>query len=271
MKECVQSYYIRDGQIEDCRSFQLGMINEGKSIYEVTRLLGTRLLFIEDHLDRLVSSLKMEGIEPWLTREDILVHLGDLIHKNPAREGNVKIVMNLGPSGEKHFLAYFVHHRYPSVKDYKNGVKVITFPFERLYPNKKIWRPDFRREVNDALNESGAFEALLTDSKGLITEASKANIFAVRKDAVITPPDGVVLPGITRAHILKICCDLRIPVIYKKLDLKELPLYEVLFLSGTSPKILPVSRVNEMKIPIYSPVLKMLTKKYEYIIQNYIT
>jgi branched-chain amino acid aminotransferase len=179
--------------------------------------------------------------------------------------------MNVSTRGVRQFLAYFVNHRYPSEDDYKNGVKVITFPFERLDPNKKIWRPDFRRKVSDAIRKSNAFEALLLDSEGLITEASKANVFGVSKDAVITPPDGVILPGITRAYIMKICYDLRIPVIYKKLDLKELPLYEVLFLTGTSPKILPVSRVNEMKTPINSPVLKKLTEKYESIIQNYIT
>lgn len=270
MQECVQSYYLKDGKISDCQSFHTRLINSGTSIYEVARLSGTRLLFIEDHLERLFSSLEMEGIKPWLSRKDILGHLDALINKINIHEGNVKIVMNVGSDGNKHSLAYFVAHYYPSEENYINGVKVITFPFERPDPNKKIWRPVFRREVAEAIQKSGSFEALLLDSRGFLTEASKANIFAIQGDAIITPPKAVVLPGITRSYIINICNNLNIPVLYRKLDLNEIPSYDAMFLSGTSIKILPVSQVNDIKMPSINPILTQVSEQYDHIILDYL-
>jgi branched-chain amino acid aminotransferase len=270
VKECIQSYYIKDGEILDCQSFHMGLINDGRSIYEVTRLSGSRLLFIEDHLERLFKSLELEGLEPWLSMDDILEQLNRLVQQNPAREGNVKIVMNIGSDGSRHFLAYFVAYSYPSDKDHINGVRVITFPFERLDPNKKIWRPDFRREVSEAVHREGAYEALLMDPEGYLTEASKANIFAVRENALVTPPDDVVLPGITRSYVIKICKDLDIPVIYRKIDPNEIPLSGGMFLSGTSPKILPVSQVDDIKLLVTSPLLAQISGQYDNIINKYL-
>ncbi len=160
MRECVQPYYVKDGEILECGSFHMGFINEGKSIYEVAGLEGKGILFLEDHLDRLFSSLRLEGAESWLSRQQVREYLMELIRRNPARVGNVKFVMNLRSPEERHFVAYFVAHRYPVAADYEKGVKVITFPFERTEPNKKMWRPVFRREVEDILKKSGAFEAL---------------------------------------------------------------------------------------------------------------
>ena len=230
MRECIQPYYIQNGNVFDCRSFHVGLINEGKSIYEVVRLSGTRLLFIEDHLDRLFSSLDMEGIVPWLSREDIRNHLEKLISKTNAPVGNIKIVMNVRPAGTQHFVAYFVAHRYPSEKDYKNGVKVITFPYERTNPNKKVWRPAFSKQVAEVLQNSGAFEALLLDSGGTLPEASKANVFAINDNVIITPPDEVILPGITRRYLLETFRELGIPVAMRKISLDELGDLDGLFL-----------------------------------------
>ena len=270
MKECVQPFYIKDGKILDCQSFDSGLINEGKSVYEVARLSGIQLLFIEDHLDRLFLSLELAGIKPWISREYIAGHLEELISKNQALEGNVKIVMNFRKAGDQHFLAYFVAHHYPSKEDYTQGVRVITFQFERLEPNKKIWRPAFRREVAEILQKSGAFEALLLDSQETLTEASKANIFAIRGDEIITPPGEVILPGITRKYVLEACREMDIPVVKRKISMNELRNLDGLFLSGTSIHVLPVCRVNDIVLPSGNPMMKKLMKHLEQIIHMHL-
>lgn len=270
MKECVQPYYIKDGKIFDYQSFDSGLINEGKSVYEVARLSGIQLLFIEDHLERLFLSLELAGIKPWISREDIAGHLEELISKNQALEGNVKIVMNFRKAGNQHFLAYFVAHHYPSKKDYTQGVRVITFPFERSEPNKKIWRPAFRSEVSEALQKSGAFEALLLDSQESLTEASKANIFAIKGNEIITPPRDVILPGITRKHVLEACIEMDIPVVKRKIYMDELPDLDGLFLTGTSLHVLPVCRVNDIVLPGSNRMMKKIMKHLEQIIHMHL-
>ena len=270
MKECIQPYYLHNGEVLACDLFDVQIINEGISVYEVVRLIDGKLLFLEDHLKRLFSSVKMAGLQP-LPQEPIRTNLQKLLAMNPAREGNIKIVLNEKNDGSRHFLVYFVKHRYPTESDYKNGVRVITYPFEREDPNKKIWRPEFRKKVAEALEKTSAYEALLTDKQGFIREASRANVFAISSSSLLTPPDAMILPGITRSYIMNISKDMGIPVIFQKLDLNNLKEYDSIFLSGTSTKVLPVSRINEMPIPTDSDLMKQISEQYNYVIQEYLT
>ena len=270
MRECIQPYFVKDGLLQKCSSFHMGLINEGRSIYEVARLSGTRLLFLDDHIDRLFTSLKLEGFESWLDIKEIHQYLNLLIQKNQSPEGNVKFVMNFTPNQNPCFLAYFVAHRYPSAEDYINGVRVITFPFERTDPNKKVWRPEFRRKVTDEIREKEAFEALLTDTNGMFPEASKANVFGVKEGRIITPPDKLILPGITRKYVLSACRELDIPVEMRTIALDEIKELDALFLTGTSIQVLPVRKVNETAVPTQNMIIREIMKKMEKKIKNHL-
>lgn len=247
----------------DCSSFQMGLINEGKSIYEVARLFNSRLLFAEDHLDRLFISLKLEGIDPWIGKSEIIMGLEDLISKNPVEEGNVKFVLNKRSPREHHFVAYFVKHRYPSEKDYENGVKITTFSFERTNPNKKVWRPEFRREVTECLRRNQAFEALLIDPKNCMPEASKSNVFGIINDTVVTPPDELILPGITRKYVLQACKEMGIPVQMRAIQMEEIERMDGLFLTGTSIHVLPVRLVNDTRLPVENKIIRNIMNQFQ--------
>ena len=270
MKECAQPYYLLDGEVRECPSFDEHLVHEGTSLYEVVRLMEGRYLFLEDHLDRLFNTLNIAGIKSWITSTGIRATLHILLERNRVSEGNVKIVMNLKDDGSRHFLAYFVYHRYPSSRDYNQGVRVITYPFERTDPNKKIWRPEFRRHVAATLYDTGAFEALLIDSRKCITEASKANVFAIQGGHVITPPEAVILPGITRHYVLEICNKLNLEVTRNKIPYDEIPGLEGMFLTGTSLHVLPVSSVNDHPLPVKHPVMTEIMKNFQQVIHKHL-
>lgn len=270
MKECIQPYYLHNGKVLSCDLFNARLINEGISVYEVVRLMESKLLFLEDHLKRLFSSVELAGLHP-VPEENIISNLQTLLSRNPVKAGNIKIVLNEKSNGSRHFLVYFVKHRYPSESDYINGVKVITYPFEREDPNKKIWRPDFRKSVAETLEKASAYEALLTDQQGFIREGSKSNVFAISRGSLFTPPDEMILPGITRSCIINISGNLGIPVAYQKLDLNDLHEYDSIFLSGTSTKVLPVARINELPVPTDSDFTKQISEQYNVLIQEYLT
>ena len=270
MKECARPYFLLDGEVMECPSLDENFIHKGTSLYEVVRLMEGRYLFLEDHLDRLFNSLNIAGIQSWINAAGIRETLQILLEKNRISEGNVKIIMNLQDDGTRHFLAYFVYHRYPSSRDYNQGVRVITYPFERIDPNKKIWRPEFRMHVAEKLHDAGAFEALLMDSRKCLTEASKANIFAIYGSQIITPPEAVILPGITRSYVLEICNELNLEVARKKIPFDEIPGLEGMFLTGTSLHVLPVSSVNNYHIPVKHPVMTEIMKKFQQLINKHL-
>ena len=247
----------------ECSSFHMGLINEGKSIYEVARLSDNHLLFPEDHLQRLFTSLQLEGIDSWLGEKEIINSLEELINRNPVKQGNIKFVINVKSKKDRHFLAYFVKHRYPSEEEYEKGVKITTFPFERTDPNKKVWRPEFRREVTEFMSRNQAFEALLIDSRNCVPEASKSNVFAIIDNVVITPPDDHVLPGITRKYVLKACREMDIPVQMRAIQIEEIERVDGLFLTGTSIHVLPVSQVNDTRLTVENEVIRKIMKQFQ--------
>jgi branched-chain amino acid aminotransferase len=268
MKECARPYYVLDGTVRECPSFDEDLVHKGTSLYEVVRLLDGKFLFLEDHLRRLFNSLSLEGIPAWVSEREIRDALQVLVEQNGTGTGNVKIIMNKQENGRRHFLAYFVYHRYPAARDYHNGVRVITYPFERMDPNKKIWRPEFRRHVAYTLHDRGAFEALLMDSSKCITEASKANVFAIREGRLVTPPEEWVLPGITRHYVLEICRESSLEVGMEKIPFEEIPHLEGLFLTGTSLHVLPVSSVDIHPLPVRHPHLTEIMHKFQILVRK---
>lgn len=268
MKECIYRKFILNGKVTDCDHFHHDLINEGTSLYEVIRVIKGQYLFAEDHIRRLLNSAGLTRLDLWYTEDEISGMICSLPHLNKIYEGNVKIVFNFLEGKKNHFLAYFVPHRYPDQNDYHKGVKAITFPFTREDPNKKIWRPDFRATVDDTIRKKNVYEVLLVDENNLITEASRANFFTILNGTVCTPPAEKVLPGITRKYVLLICKKQNIPVLEKDISLHDLEDYDAVFLTGTSPVVLPVSEINGLKFGVKDRVLRLLMSEFGKLVEE---
>jgi para-aminobenzoate synthetase / 4-amino-4-deoxychorismate lyase len=75
---------------------------------------------------------------------------------------------------------------------------------------------------------------LVVDADRTVLEASRANIFAVRGGALFTPPlDGRILPGITRARVLKLAAAADIEAREAELGRGDLLAADEVFLTGS--------------------------------------
>lgn len=75
---------------------------------------------------------------------------------------------------------------------------------------------------------------LVDDGDGCVLEASRANVYAVREGAVLTPPtDGRILPGTARRALLEVAFAAGIEVREQRLTLDDLLTAEEVFLSGS--------------------------------------
>ncbi len=61
------------------------------------------------------------------------------------------------------------------------------------------------------LQESKAYEALLVNEEGYITEGSRSNVFLIKDGVIYTPADRDVLLGITRAKVIDLIRDYGFP------------------------------------------------------------
>lgn len=245
--ECFNEFFIENEKIKERGSFEESFLKEGKSLYEVIRIIDGAPLFLKSHLERFYNSAKLEGLNLWLAEEEIKENINRLIEINKVSIGNIKLVFNFNKGKNNNFLCYFLKHNYPEDIEYKKGVRTILYHGERENPNAKVINMDFRKIVGEKIKEEKAYEAILVDRNGYITEGSKSNIFMIKDGKVITAPIEKVLPGITRQNIMDVCKNLNLKVEEEKVHYKDIDKLEGLFISGTSPKVLPIKSVDEIE------------------------
>lgn len=268
MKECIHSKFILDGQDVNCHVFQPELINTGISIYEVIRLIKNHLLFSEDHFRRLELSVKLAELDPFNSSDELSEMISHLISLNKVSDGNIKIVFNYKNNVKRHSLVYFVSLKDPSSTDYQRGVKVITYPFTRENPHKKMWLPDFRAATDELIQQTKIREVLIVNRKNQVTEASRANFFAIKNGTVYTPPVECVLPGITRKYVINICRDQKIPIVEKEMPVNSLGEYDTAFLTSTSSDVLPITKIDDLTFGVDGPVLRLLMKEFKNLIKR---
>ena len=271
MKECIHKKYILNGELEDCRSFDPCHLEEGISVYEVIRVINGRLLFLEEHYERLNTSLELagQGFKPEFPEFIRLLQL--LLDANNETEGNIKIVINFSPASEPCLLMYYIPHQYPSHREYSEGIALRTFQFVREEPNKKIWRSAFRQKVRELTSSGSIYEVLLVTPDGYITEASRANIFFLKGDKLFTSPSGTVLAGITRKHIFSICKQQEIQLFEKNILFSELGTFSGAFITGTSPNVLPVRQIDDISYTVRHELVTRLMKAFDEVIDEYLS
>lgn len=254
MEKCTNLYFLFGNEIKSTSEFENYYGSEGKSLYEVIRVSDGIPVFLMEHLDRLENSAKIMKYLPIITRDEIIDGIIKLIKENNAQDENLKLIINYIPGDDKtgnkgtfdeRFLAYFIPHDYPTVDQYGQGVKTITYHVERRNPNAKVIDSVFRDSVNEEIASKKVYEAILVDNHGFITEGSKSNILMVKGVTVITSKVMNVLPGITRQFIIKVCKNLNIDFKEEDIHERELKSLTGLFISGTSPKVLPIKSVDK--------------------------
>lgn len=245
MSDIINSVYIKNSEILKVSDFDEKIINNGKSLYEVIRVIDGIPLFLEEHLERLNNSSKITNKKIWISLDDIKSKLLKLIKVNQVEVGNIKLIFNFGDDDKNTFLAYFIKHHYPVAKDYEEGVKTILYHGERDNPNAKVINSNFREKVNEKIKDCNVYEAILVDRNGNITEGSRSNIFMIKGDTVITSPLVDVLPGVTRDVIINICRQIKLNVEEKRVNYCELYNMDAAFISGTSPKVLPINSIDK--------------------------
>jgi branched-chain amino acid aminotransferase len=236
--------------------------------YEVLRLMDGKLLFLQDHLDRLRQSLAGSGIL-FPGRDTLLKNLRLLLDKNSFTQGNIRICLQPSTENGSDLLCYFVPYVYPDAAMYKEGVNLMIYPYVRTNPGIKKWDDRFRSSVGQFIRDQGVYEAVLLNNDGQITEGSRSNLFFIDpQGCLVTVSERLILPGITRKYVLEIAENNGIPVIERNVTLSSLEGLLSAFISGTSPKVLPVRILDKYHFDVSHPILQLLMKQFELLIQE---
>jgi len=134
----------------------------------------------------------------------------------------------------------------PPAAHHETGVKAITTPdirWGRCDIKSVALLPNIL--AKEEAYAAGAFEALLVDGEGNITEGSSTSAFCVRDGVVYTSPAGPeILPSITRGVILEVAAKLGVKVVETRVSRDEYLAADEVFLAGTTTEAMPIVEVD---------------------------
>lgn len=270
-KEIAKDYFLFNGNVLPSEEFDSEKVATYPSFYEVIRVIDGVPLFFEEHINRLWSSIKLLGYEQPYGDITIKEHIYKLLEKNNCYNYNVKIVINQLNEQEPNLFVYFIKSSYPSDEAYEKGVHTILYKAERDNPNAKVVAAAFRDKVNESIKSANAYEAVLVNNNDEITEGSRSNMFFVKDDVFYTAPTKDVLVGITRTRIIQLCLQLGYRVVEDPIHVDFLESIDGLFLTGTSPKVLPIATVDSRKYnSSKNSAIKAVHNGYNQLIDSYI-
>ena len=231
----------------------------GDGLFESMRAVGGTVFRLDRHLERLQNAAVLVGLDLGGVGTGLAAAVDEVIRDNRLGDARVRITVTRGRGRPGEYLeatgpptVVIVAAPFSGLdaRRHEEGVSVAVssrrqIPPESLDPAiKSISRLSSvlaRREAS-AL---GAFEALLLDGAGDLTEGTVSNLFITDRRRLLTPalPAGC-LPGITRGAVIELAAGAGLEVREERLPAAILCRSDVVFLTNTSWEVLPVVRVD---------------------------
>ena len=236
----------------------------GDAIYEVAGVLDGKLIDFDAHMQRYNSSLNKLGIPAPLDDKQILTAFRDLIDLNGINEGLVYMQVTRGEA-ERDFIwqdelqptvFMFTQHKISVENEYAETGVILKSIEDIRWARRDIKSTNLLGQVlaKKAASDAGAYEALMIDGDGYITECASTSFFIVTNDLLLTRPlSNEILPGITRKTVVALCNTHGIRLVETRFTLKEALQADEVFISGASSYVLPVVQIDEQKIGSGTP------------------
>ncbi|AJE48955.1 D-amino-acid transaminase [Celeribacter indicus] len=231
------------------------------AVYEVTSVLGGKLIDFQGHAARLQRSLgELEMISP-VTMDELLEIHHQLIARNDLDEGGIYLQITRGAGPDRDFV-------WPDPEEVKGGIVLFTFA-KKLTAGKSLdegikvvsmedirWG---RRDIKTTqllypsfakmqAKKKGAADAWLVED-GFVTEGSSNNAYIVKDGVIITRQLSTdILHGITRASILKFAAEAQMKVEERPFTIEEAQQADEAFATSATGFSQPVVEIDGVRI-----------------------
>lgn len=236
----------------------------GDGVYETMRAYDTVVFRLDEHLGRLERSASLIRM-PIPDRAFIAGAVYETVRANCLSEAYIRVTLSRGkgPIGLDPALCSTPtlvviaepFQPYP-VKLYQDGVFLVISPVIRNHVraiNPMIKSLNFLNNIlakADA-KDRGAYEAVMLNAEGFITEGTVCNIFFVRGDTVCTPSvDAGILDGITRELVIRLARESGLSVREGLYSPRDLLSAQEVFFTNTTAEVMPVSRIEDTVYPV---------------------
>ncbi|MBT3728478.1 MAG: aminotransferase class IV [Flavobacteriaceae bacterium] len=236
----------------------------GDGVWEGIRLHKLKLVFIEDHLDRLYKSAKGIALDIPYSRKDIIDEINKVLLKNKMDDNiHIRLIVsrgdkitpyqnpnaNVGPIN----LVIIPEYKKTDPKTYIEGLNIGRVP--NIRPNDSILSPHYNTlsKLNCILasieaNKLGYDEGIMNDMNGNISTCNSTNLFFIKDNTVFTSTGKYCLNGITRGKAILVCNQNNIACSETNFTFENIKNCNEAFVTGTFAGIIPVSQLEGRKL-----------------------
>jgi branched-chain amino acid aminotransferase len=233
----------------------------GDGVFETLRLYDGVPFLLEEHLDRLGSSLRHAAIaipaDAHELSRQLAADIQQLVQANQLQSGSgrLRITITRGPGAPPVPTVLVTADAWepPDAAVYARGVEVETSVHtRRVHPWQRVKSTSYapylwlRREASTP----GVFEVLVWNDSGRLAEGSFTNVFVVDAEGMLRTPhaDDGCLEGVTRAAILRLAAAAGIDC--RKGDVTHATVAGAreMFLTGSLVEVVPVLRLDGHRV-----------------------
>jgi len=259
----------------------------GDGIYETMRAYRGTVFMIDEHISRLYRSGDLIKLKIDRPSDEIKGAIYDTVKKNDLKEAYIRVSISRGPGDigldpelcrEPTIVIIGKEFRGYPEEFYINGVKVSIAKTRRNAPQSldpKIKSLNFLNNILAKIEakQAGAYESIMLNYKGYLTEGTITNIFFVKAEVLYTPSiHAGILDGITRDIVIRIAKEKGIKIKEGLYRPKDLYRADESFITNTTLEILPVVKVDDKVIGngIPGPITRELQKGYKEEVARYL-
>ena len=223
----------------------------GDAVYDAVLVLDRKPYALEEHLDRLYNSCSLTQISFTMPRAELVAEIERLLAQAESGEVMLYIQVTRGAAPRKHEfpadaqpnLIMFASPIHMHPKDMKASLLSID-DLRFQYCNIKTTNLLPNVFAAQKATAAGATEALMHRGDR-VTEGAHSSILILKDGTLIAPPlDELVLPGITRKIIIRLCEQKGIPVVTRIFTVDELKDADEVLLCSTTKNLLFVYSVD---------------------------
>jgi branched-chain amino acid aminotransferase len=277
-----------NGTISDANDAKISVFDHGflfgDSVYETMRTYNRKIFLIDRHMNRLQNSANMLRLRLPIPVAKIKEELRRTIESSSHEECYLRLIVTRGKGkisldpevteGSSYVIISLPYHPV-AASAYENGVPLALVSTRRN--NRLSLNPGMKSSnlLNNVLaymeaKDQSAFEGILQNLSGFVTEGTSSNIFIVKSGKLLTPSlDVGLLPGVTRGLILELAANGKIAVEERQIKPEEVLACDECFITGTTKGVLPAGRIDDVQLsPVPGPVTRKIMDAYRSFVES---
>ncbi|WKV11576.1 aminotransferase class IV [Marivirga harenae] len=232
----------------------------GDGIWEAFRIHKGKMLFVQQHLDRMWQSAKVIGLQLPFTKEELLQMVQKTLDVNNMKDHvHTRVMVTRGikktPSQDPRLtisgpnVVIIAEHKIAAEDVKDKGISLFTSTIRRGSPDYLDPRLNCHSKLHEVQAliqalDAGADEALMLDIHGFVSTCNATNFFMVKDGEVWTSTGQYCMNGITRANIIQVCQENQIGCKEKNFSLFDVYGADECFVTGSFGGVTPVIKID---------------------------